>query len=106
VLEGAFCESGAIDALGTRYYASAFHEQIKSDDYRQVLGIMAENMNSWIKKSDIRSKFSGAEQTLNNALQALTNRKIILKNSSKISEYRLQQKGFALWIKLFGNRRK
>lgn len=106
VLEGAFREGGAIDALGTRYYASAFHEQIKSDEYRQVLGIMAENLNAWIKKSDIRSKFSGSEQTLNNALQALTNRKIILKNPSKIGEYRLQQKGFALWIRLFGNRRK
>lgn len=106
VLDGAFCEGGTIDCLGTRYYASAFHEQIKSDEYRQVLAIMAENMNSWIKKCDIRSKFSGAEQTLNNALQALTNRKIILKNSSKVGEYRLQQKGFALWIKLFGNRRK
>lgn len=106
VLEGAFREGGAIDAIGTRYYASAFHEQIKSDEYRQVLGIMSESMNAWIKKSDIRSKFSGSEQTLNNALQALTNRKIILKNPSKIGEYRLQQKGFALWIKLFGNRKK
>lgn len=67
---------------------------------------MAESMNSWIKKSEIREKFNGTENTLNNALQALTTRKIILKNSSKVGEYRLQQKGFALWIKLFGDRQK
>jgi RIO-like serine/threonine protein kinase len=70
-----------------------------------VLQIMAENTNEWVKKSDIRKKFTGDDQTLTNALQALTTRKIILKNKSKLGEYRLQQRGFALWIKLFGNRK-
>ena len=106
VLSGAFAADGALDAIGSRYYASAYHEQIKSDEYRQVLSIMAENMNSWIKKSEIREKFSGGDQTLSDALKALTTRKIILKNPSKIGEYRLQQRGFALWIKLFGERKK
>ncbi|CAK2614812.1 Orc1-like AAA ATPase domain-containing protein [Vibrio crassostreae] len=104
VLKGAFTEGGAIDCIGTRYYAAQYHAQIKSDEYREVLCIMADNMNSWVKKSDIRSEFSGSDQTLNNAIQALTKRKIILKNTSKIGEYRLQQRGFALWIKLFGQR--
>lgn len=106
VIEGAFKKGGAIDAIGDRYYVSAFHDKIKSDEYRQVLSIMAEKMNSWIKKSEIREKFTGDEATLSNALQALTTRKIILKNPSKIGEYRLQQRGFALWIKLFGDRKK
>ncbi|MGI2107729.1 AAA family ATPase [Shewanella frigidimarina] len=106
VLEGAFKDGGAIDAIGSRYYASDFHSKIKSDEYRQVLGIMAESMNEWIKKSDIRDKFTGQDQTLTDALAALTQRKIILKNDSVRGEYRLQQKGFALWIKLFGSRGK
>ncbi len=106
VLEGAFKDGGAIDAIGSRYYASDFHSKIKSDEYRQVLGIMAESMNEWIKKSDIRNKFTGADQTLTDALAALTQRKIILKNDSVRGEYRLQQRGFALWIKLFGSRNK
>ncbi len=106
VLAGAFKPSGAIDAIGSRYYASQYHEQIKSDEYREVLKIMAESMNEWIKKSDIRSEFSGSDQTLTDALKALTTRSIILKNASKLGEYRLQQKGFALWIKLFGERKK
>ena len=101
---GAFREGGALDSIGTRYYQSLYNEQIKSDDYREVLEIMAESMNSWIKKSDIRAKFSGNDHTVSDALQALTSRKIILKNPSKRGEYRLQHKGFALWIKLFGQR--
>jgi hypothetical protein len=104
VLEGAFNEDGAIDAIGAQYYATDFHSKIKSDEYRQVLSIMAEKMNSWIKKSEIRLQFTGDDQTLTDALRALTGRKIILKNSSKMGEYRLQQRGFAIWIKLFGSR--
>lgn len=106
VLNGAFDPGGAIDAIGTQYYAADYHSKIKSDEYRQVLSIMAGSMNSWIKKSEIRAKFSGNDQTLTDALSALTRRKIILKNSSVRGEYRLQQKGFALWIKLFGERKK
>ena len=102
---GAFKNGGALDAIGTRYYQSLYNEQIKSDEYREVLEIMAENMNSWIKKSDIREKFSGNDHTVGDALKALTARKIILKNPSKLGEYRLQHKGFALWIKLFGRRK-
>lgn len=106
VSEGAFSPGGALDAIGSRYYESAYNAQIKSDDYREVLEIMAENMNSWIKKSEIRDKFSGSDHTVSDALKALTARKIILKNPSKLGEYRLQQKGFALWIKLFGRHKK
>jgi hypothetical protein len=106
VLAGAFLENGALDSIGRRYYASQYHEQIKSDEYREVLAIMAESMSSWVKKSEIRQKFTGSAQTLTDALKALTTRKIILKNQSKLGEYRLQQRGFALWIKMFGNRSK
>lgn len=104
VLNGAFSQGGAIDAIGNRYYLSAYRDKIKTDEYRQVLSIMAENLNSWVKKSEIAAKFSGDNTKLSNALQALTTRKIILKNPSKLGEYRLQQQGFALWIKLFGDR--
>jgi hypothetical protein len=106
VTGGSFGKGGALDEIGTRYYHSAYNEQIKSDDYREVLSIMAESMNSWIKKSDIVQNFSGNDHTVTDALKALTTRKIILKNPSKRGEYRLQQRGFALWIKLFGDRKK
>jgi hypothetical protein len=102
VVDAAIKRGGAIDAIGNSYYASAFYEKIKSDEYRQVLTIMAEKLNSWVTKGQIREKFTGDKNTLSNALQALTHRKIILKKPSKLGEYRLQQRGFALWIRLFG----
>ncbi|WP_313252412.1 ATP-binding protein [Stenotrophomonas sp.] len=105
VLNSAFDKGGAIDSIGSRYYESDFYDKIKSDEYRQVLSIMAKRMNSWVKKSEMRADFKGPESKLSNALQALTGRKIILKNPARDGEYRLQQRGFALWIQLFGNRR-
>jgi hypothetical protein len=106
VMEGAVNDGGAIDAIGSQYYSSDFNSKIKSDEYREVLTIMAENYNLWIKKGEIRKKFSGNDQTLTDALRTLTTKKIILKNKSKMGEYRLQQRGFAIWIKLFGSRKK
>jgi hypothetical protein len=105
VLDSAFAPGGAIDAIGSRYYESDYYDKIKSDEYRQVLAIMAKKMNSWVKKSEIRSEFKGAETRLTNALQALSSRRIVLKNPARDGEYRLQQRGFALWIQLFGNRK-
>jgi len=100
VVEGGFGKGGALYAIGARYYQSLYNEQIKVDEYREVLRIMAERMNSWIKKSEIREKFSGSDHIVGHALKTLTARNIILKNPSKRGEYRLQSKGFALWIKL------
>lgn len=105
VLESAFTNGGALDSIGNRYYESDFYQKIKSDEYRQVLTIMAKRMNAWIKKKEIRAEFTGPETKLTNALKALTDRKIILKNTERDGEYRLQQRGFALWIQLFGNRK-
>ncbi|MCC4118752.1 ATP-binding protein [Aromatoleum toluclasticum] len=105
VMDSAFAEGGALDSIGNRYYESDFYEKIKSDEYRQVLTIMSKRMNSWIKKAEIRAEFTGPETKLTNALKALTDRRIILKNKERDGEYRLQQRGFALWIQLFGNRK-
>lgn len=91
----------AIESIGMRYYEDAYRGQIQSDEYRKVLGIMAEHKDSWVKKSEIKAEFSGKEQNLSNALHVLTSRKIIMKDASRRGEYRLPQKAFAAWIKLF-----
>ncbi|OEK08668.1 hypothetical protein A8C32_04255 [Flavivirga aquatica] len=106
VNKGVFVVGGALDIIGKRYYYRAYNEQIKSDDYREVLSIMAESMNSWVKKSEIHDKFNGADHVVTDALKVLSSKKIILKNPSKNWEYRLQYKGFALWVRLFGEREK
>ncbi|MGZ0025450.1 AAA family ATPase [Stenotrophomonas sp. S4] len=103
VNSSAYSRGGAIETIGLKYYQSDFYDKIKSDEYRQVLKIMAARGNDWIKKSEIRAEFKGTEGRLSNAIQALTSRRIIQKDSAKDGVYRLQQRGFALWIQYFGD---
>ena len=62
---------------------------------------MAENENRWVSKQDIRAKFRGQTSTLDNAIHALRDRKIILTKEGERGMYRLQHRGFAFWIKLY-----
>lgn len=101
VISGAFGSGGALRAIGERYYRDDFYNRIQKDSYRQVLRIMADELDGWVTKEDIRKRFTGAPKTLNNALQALRNRNIILSKEGDRGVYRLQQKGFAFWIKTF-----
>lgn len=101
VAEGAFGERGAMVLIGDRYYRDDFYNRIQNDSYRQVLRIMADQLDGWISKQDIRSRFRGNDSTLTNALRALRDRNIIISREGTRGQYRLQHKGFALWIKFF-----
>jgi len=103
VTSSAFGAGGAIETIGIKYYQSDFYSKIKSDEYRQVLKIMAARGNEWVRKSEIRAEFNGNEGRLSNAIQALTSRRIIQKDTGRDGVYRLQQRGFALWIQYFGD---
>jgi len=50
---------------------------------------------------DIRSGFRGIESTLTNALHSLRSRKIIVSREGSRGVYRLRNKAFAMWIKLY-----
>jgi hypothetical protein len=101
VFFGAFGPGGALKAIGERYYRDDFYNRIQKDSYRQVLRIMADKLDGWVTKEEIRRGFTGNAKTLDNALQALRDRSIILSKEGDRGIYRLQQKGFALWIKTF-----
>lgn len=102
VQRGAFSGSrSALKLIGDKYYRDNFYGKIQKESYRQVLRIMAEKLDQWISKRDIQAKFKGKDTTLNNALQALRERKIILSKEGARGVYRLQHVGFALWIKLY-----
>lgn len=101
VMEGAVGPQGAMEKIGDRYYRDDFYNKIQKSSYRRVLQIMAENGNRWVSKSDIRSEFRGKQSTLDNAIQALRSRKIILSKEGERGKYRLQHKGFAFWIKIY-----
>lgn len=101
VTTGAFGHRGAMELIGDRYYRDSFYNKVQKESYRQVLRIMADNLDDWVTKRDIKAKFRGPESTLDNALFALRERKIILPKEGERGVYRLQHKGFAWWIKLY-----
>jgi len=98
--DGAMQSGGALDLIGERYYRNNFYSKIQKESYRQVLRIMAEANTIWVSKKHIRSKFKGKLEILNNAIKALLDRHIILPKEGEKGIYRLQHRGFALWIKL------
>jgi hypothetical protein len=97
--DGAFDQHGAFEQIGNRYYRNDFYNKIQQESYRQVLRIMAEDLDGWVSKQEIRKKFKGSTSTLNNAIKALRDRKIILSKEGELGTYRLQHKGFAVWIR-------
>jgi hypothetical protein len=98
---GAFGPLGAMEKIGDRYYRDDFYNKIQKDSYRQVLRIMADDENRWVSKRTIQGKFRGKSGTLDNAIHALRDRKIILAKEGERGTYRLQHRGFAYWIKLY-----
>jgi hypothetical protein len=101
VLRGAWAEHGAFEQLGTKYFEGLYFEQINSNEYREVLRIMAEQLDGWVTKSQIRAALKIKESTLNNALRALTQRRIILTRPGHQGTYRLPLKSFAAWIRAY-----
>jgi AAA+ ATPase superfamily predicted ATPase len=101
VANAAFGPRGGLELIGDCYYRTDFYNKIQKESYRQVLRIMAEKQDAWITKSEIKRKFSGTEATLDNAIHALRNRHIILSREGHRGVYRLQHRGFAMWIKLY-----
>ena len=101
VAKGIFAPGGALQLIGDRYYRDNFYNKIQKESYRQVLRIMADRLDEWISKKEIRVKFKGNESVLANALKALRDRHIIISREGEKGVYRLQHKGFALWIKYY-----
>jgi hypothetical protein len=101
VRTGAWAEHGAFDQLGTKYFEGLYFDQINSNDYRQVLRFMAGHLDGWVSKEEIRRAVHLKESTLNNALRALKNRRIILPQPGQQGLFRLPLKSFAAWIKVY-----
>ena len=101
VLKGAFGGKGALAQIGDNYYRNDFYNKIQKESYRKVLRIMSEYRTEWVSKQDIRRKFKGRDSVLNNAIKALRDRKIIWSKEGQTGIYRLQHRGFALWIRYY-----
>ncbi|MDO9153340.1 MAG: hypothetical protein Q7U47_06490, partial [Paludibacter sp.] len=101
VKDGAFGGNGALNQLGHKYFNELYFTQIGSDEYRRVLQAMARFSDSWVNRTKIKQEIDIKETTLNNALQALKSRNIIIPNPAQPGEFRLPTKSFAAWIKAF-----
>jgi hypothetical protein len=101
VRKGAFGRRGALELIGDRYYRDSYYTKIQKESYRQVLRIVADKLDDWVTKKEIKNKFKGPESTLDNALFALRDRQIILAKEGERGVYRLQHMGFAWWIKMY-----
>lgn len=101
VQDGAFGPGGAFEQIGDRYYRNDFYKKIQKESYRKVLRIMAENLDGWVTKQEIRALFRGSDSVLNSALKALRDRKIIRPKEGELGVYRLQHKAFAAWIRYY-----
>lgn len=103
VIQGVFAPKGALESIGNRYYRNNFYNKIQKDSYRKVLRIMADDLDGWVSRAKIRDKFKGNNAILNNAIKALRDRHIILSKEGEKGMYRLQHRGFALWIKFYAD---
>ncbi len=101
VKDGAFGDNGALNQLGNKYFNELYFTQIGSDEYRRVLQAMARFSDSWVNRTKIKHEIEIKDTTLNNALQALKTRNIIIPNPGQQGEFRLPTKSFAAWIKAF-----
>lgn len=100
VLNGAFAENGALSQLGAKYFNEMYHLKIASNDYRTVLNTMAVHADQWVSRQDIIKESGLAASTVNNALNALKAREIIVADESRKRRgfYRLPTLSFAAWI--------
>jgi hypothetical protein len=97
VAKSLYRENGAFDQLGRKYF-DQFYTAPYSDDYRKVLDIMADHLDGWVDRATIISGGVKAG-TVDNALRALKDKKIIVQNEMKRGQYRLPTMSFAAWIK-------
>jgi len=96
--EGAFDDGGALSQLGDKFFNEMYHARISSEEYRRVLDAMAEHGDKWIPRKKIISESGVTEANVNNALQALKSKSIILQDDKKRGSYRLPTNSFAAWI--------
>ena len=101
VWNGAVGVGKGLEAIGDRYYRDNYYNKIGKDSYREVLRIMADRLDDWVTKQDIKKRFKGKESVLDNAIQALRERGIIISKEGEKGVYRLENKGFGLWIKMY-----
>ena len=87
VTRGAWEEHGAFEQLGTKFFEGLYFDQMNSEEYREVLRFMADHLDDWVTKDEIKSGVTLKPSTLNNALTALKKRRLILSQPRQQGTY-------------------
>ncbi len=95
VRNGLLKENGALDLLGMRYFENMYTEEIRSDEYRMVLQVIARHSPDWTTKKQLATESKLKPHTLNNAIAALKKRNIIVPRKGYIGQYGLPSRSFA-----------
>lgn len=94
-------ENGALQLLGQRYFENMYTDEIRSDDYRKVLQVIARHMPDCVSRKAIIAESDLKEHTVNNALTALKKRGSVIPVSGYDGMFRLPSQSFAVWIQAF-----
>lgn len=98
-MESLFEENGAFDQLGAKYFDKSYSTPA-SDDYRKVLDAMSQHDDSWVSRAAILRDSGLKAATVDNALRALKAKDIIMQDESRVGQYRLPTRSFAVWISI------
>lgn len=99
VISGAYRDNGALMQLGAKYFDEMYFSRISSESYRKVLDTMAEFGDQWVSRKELIAKSGIKETTINNAINTLKGKEVILVDDTRPGYYRLPTKSFAAWIK-------
>jgi biotin operon repressor len=105
VIGGAYKDNGALMQLGYKYFDEMYFSRVSSESYRKVLDTMAEYSDGWVSRKELIAKSEIKETTINNALNALKGKEVIIVDDTRQGFYRLPTKSFAAWIKAINSLR-
>jgi len=94
-------ENGALHLLGQRYFENMYTDEIRSDDYRTVLQVIAKHMPEQVSRKTIIDETKLKTHTVNNALAALKKRGSVIPVSGSDGYFKLPSISFAVWIQAF-----
>jgi len=101
VLKGMRGENGALQQLGAKYFENMYTEEVRSDDYRTVLQVIAHHAPEYVQRKTILAESGFKKHTVDNALTALKKRGTVIPRSGHKGQYRLPSLSFAAWIRAF-----
>ena len=92
---------GSIKRLATLFFSKMYREIQKSDNFKEILKIIADNSSSeqkWVTRQDILNKFSGKKGSLDSSIRTLKDRELIITNPETQGQYRIVSKMFHAYV--------